>query len=118
MGCARLHVVLDGVDGPQLVLGLLVGEGLLEADLPLPVFGEAIARRGLAQGVEMEQFAGHLAGGLAHPALDVLPGLAAQFGEGRGRAPGPHVAHDLGYLVVGDVEHVACPCRPGRDSRG
>ncbi len=83
MGCGGLHVVLDGVDGPQLVLGLLVGKGLLEAHLPLAVFGEAVALGGLPQGVQMQQLAGHLPRGLAHPALDVLPGLASQLGEGR-----------------------------------
>ncbi len=82
-GLAGLHVVLHGVDGPQLVLRLVVGKGLLEAHLPFPVLGEAVAGGGLAERVEVQQLAGHLAGGLAHPALDVLPGLAAQLGEGR-----------------------------------
>ena len=52
-----LHVVLDRVDGPQLVRGLFVGEGLLEADLPLAVLGEAEALGGLAKGIEVQQFA-------------------------------------------------------------
>ncbi len=108
-GLLGLHVVLDRVDGPQLVLGLLVGEGLLEAHLPLAVLGEAVALGGLAQRVEVQQLAGHLAGGLAHPALDVLPGLAAQLGEAGRRPARPHVAHDLGDLVVRDVEHVRVP---------
>ncbi len=102
----RLHVVLDRVDSAQLVRGLLVGEGLLEAHLPLVVLGEAEALGGLPESVEMQQFAGHLAGRFAHPALDVFPGLAPELRERRRRTARPHVAHDLADLVVGDVEHV------------
>ncbi len=108
-GLRGLHVVLDGIDGPSLVLGLLVGEGLLEAHLPLAVFGEAMTERGLTERVQMQQLPRHLTGGLAHPALEVLPGFCPPAWRVREESPRSHVAHDLGYLVVGDVEHVPVP---------
>ena len=85
-GVRRLHVVLDLVDGLRLVLGLLVGEGLLEAAHQLAVGrkGEAGDRPGGR--VELQQLAGHLDDGLARPGLDRLPVGAAQLVERRRRA--------------------------------
>ena len=52
-----------------------------------------------ALGVEIEQLAGQLLRGAPGAGLERLPRLAAQLGEGRVRAPRPHIAADLGQLV-------------------
>ena len=59
-GRRRFHVVLDGADGRGLIVGFAVVESVLELALELVVFGECRAFRGVALGVELEQFAGHV----------------------------------------------------------
>ena len=102
----RLHVGLDRLDRLELVGGLAVGEGRLEPHLPLAVGREAVPAARLALGVEVEQLAGHLAGGAARPRLHLLPALAAERGE-LGMLAAADVAADLRQLVGRDEDLVA-----------
>ena len=102
----RLHVLLDRLDRGALVVGLAVGEARFELVEVLVVEVERMAGRLLALGVEPEELAGELADPFAGPALEQLPGLAAELRE-RGRAAvGADVARDLAQLLVRHVEPV------------
>ena len=94
-----LHVGLHRLDRIGLVGGLPVGEGGLEAELPLAVRGEGVAAAHLALGVEVEELAGHLAGGAPRPRLQVQPALAAEGAELGLAAVGADVTADPGELV-------------------
>ena len=100
-----LHVGLDLVDGPELVGGLDVGEGVLELALPRGVRPERVPGRGGARGVEPDQLAGDLLDRLAGAALGLLPVRAAEAVQRRGLAA--DVAGDRLERVGGDVEPVA-----------
>ena len=102
----RLEILLDGLDRPRLVVGLAVGERRLEPLEPLVREVEAGALGPLALGVEREELAGELAHRLARAGLEVLPGLAAELGEGRRLRVGADVAGELAELLVRDVEPV------------
>ncbi len=83
------HVVLDGADGGELVVGLVVVEGVFELLLKFVVFGECGALRGVALGVKLEQLGGHVLHGLAHARLGLDPLLRAELVEdGRGAGVG------------------------------
>ena len=101
-----LHVLGDGVDRALLVVGLLVGERLLQPRRPLVVARERRPQRGLAARVQRQQLAGQLAHRHPRPRLEVVPRLAAQLGEGRRRAVRADVAADLAELLVRHVEPV------------
>ena len=77
-GRGGFHVVLDGADGGELVVGLVVVEGVFELLLEFVVLGEGVALGGVALGVELEQFAGHVLHGLAHAGLGLGPLLRAE----------------------------------------
>ncbi len=105
----RLEVLLDDLDRLALVGRLLVREARLE---PLDELGVGLERDALgplAPRVEGEQLAGQLVRARACPVLDRLPRLAAELRQ-RGRVTvGPHVARNLGNLLVRDVEAIVAP---------
>ena len=105
----RLEILLDRLDRPGLVVGLAVRERGLEALEPLVREVEARAFGALALRVEGEQLAGELAHGFAGTRLEVLPGLAAELGEGGRLRVGADVARELAELLVRDVEPVVAP---------
>ena len=82
-GRGRFHVVLDGANGGELVVGLVVVEGVFELLLEFVVVGEGGALRGVALGVELEQLGGHVLHGLAHARLGLGPLLRAEPVEHR-----------------------------------
>ena len=92
------HVGLDGLDRRYLVRRLAVREGRLECQQPLRVLGEGVPGPRPALGVEVDQLAGHLGGGLPSPRLQVLPLLAAEGREGRLGKP-TRVAGELLELI-------------------
>ena len=73
------HVVLDVVDGGQLVRRLDERERVLELALPRRVLGERVALGRLARGVQLDQLAGDLADRLARAALALGPVAAAHL---------------------------------------
>jgi hypothetical protein len=77
MGCG----VLDLVDGLRLVVGLLVGERLLQAPHELAVGRIGVPGDGLAGGIELQQLARHLDDRGAGAGLDRLPVCAAELVE-------------------------------------
>ena len=80
-GPGVLHVVFDLGGGGQLVLGLVVLKPGLKVLLPLAIRREGKALGLLAPGVELNQFLGHLLGGLLDPGPGPLPLGAPQFGQ-------------------------------------
>ena len=70
-----LHVVADLADRAELVLGLLVLEGLAELLVPLPARGEGVALDGPAPGVELDELLGHGLDGFLGPGPRLLPGV-------------------------------------------
>ena len=102
----------------RLVVGLLVGETLLEAARELAVGSEGVTRHRLTGGVEVEQLAGHLGDRLAGSRLDGRPGGAAEAVERRRRAARADVARDLADLVVRHEELVLLLESAGRGNRG
>ena len=105
MGVVRFHVVLDGADGGELVVGLVVVEGVFEFLLEFVVWREGRALRGVALGVELEQLGGHVLHGLAHAGLGLLPLLRAEpVEDGRGTGVGGAVFLDQVEAREGDVE--------------
>ena len=82
----RFHVAPDVGDRGLLIGRELVLERVGKFLVPVRVGGEREARNRLARGVELQQFFGHVAHGLLHPGLGLLPGRAAQLVEG-GRRP-------------------------------
>ena len=107
-----LHVLLDLVDGPQLVGGLGVREGVLELVLPRRVRPELVAAGRHARGVEPDQLGGDLLDRLLGPALALGPVAAAHLVQ-RGRLAAD-VAGDLVELVGRHVEPVARLAALGR----
>src|SRR4029077_11127462 len=101
-----LHVLGDGVDGALLVVGLLIGERLLQPGGPLVVTGERRPAGRLAPRVQRQQLAGQLAHRVSRPRLERVPGLASQPRQRRRGAVRPDVAADLAQLLVGYVETV------------
>ena len=68
-----LHVLLDLVDGRELVDGLHEREGVLELALPGAVRAEGVPLGGLPRGVQLDQLGGDLLDRLAGPALALGP---------------------------------------------
>ena len=85
-GRGRFHVVLDGADGGELVVGFAIVEGVFKFLLEFIVLGEGSALRGGALGIELEQFTGHVLHGFAHSGLGLDPLLRTEFVEHRGGA--------------------------------
>ena len=102
----RLEILLDGFDRPHLVVGLPIGEGRLQALEPVLAQVERDPGSLLAAGVEREELPGKLADGRPRPALQVLPGLAAELRQRGGARVRADVAADLGKLLVRDVQAV------------
>ena len=73
-----------------------------------PVLREVVrdSRRVLAARVELEELAGELANRGARAALELVPRLASELGQGRRLRVGADVARDLADLLVRDVEAV------------
>ena len=99
------HVVLDLVDGGELVRGLDVGEGVLQLALPRGVRPEREAGRGHPGRVQLDQLRGDLLDRLAGPALGLGPVRAAQ--PVQARAPRRRRTWSPLQLVGGHVEPVA-----------
>ena len=76
-GVRRLHRLLHGVDGLELIAGLRVGEGVLHLVLPQRVRREGVAGEHLPRGVQRDELTGHLASGALCPLLGPRPFLAA-----------------------------------------
>ena len=121
------HVVLDLVDGAELVRGLHVGEGVLEFALPRSVRAEGEPGRGHPGRVQPDQLGRDLPDGLAGPALGLGPVPAAEAVQGRRlatRVPG-HLVQLVGRHVQ-PVRRLAPPARrvldhqvfPGGAGRG
>ena len=98
------HVVLDLVDGAELVRGLDVGEGVLELALPGRVRPEGEPGRGHPGRVQPDQLGRDLPDGLAGPALGLGPVRPAEPVQGRGLAAG--VPGHLVQLVGRHVQPV------------
>ena len=113
-GRGRFHVVLDGADGGELVVGLVVVEGVFKLALEFVVVREGVALRGVALGIELEQLAGHVLHGLAHARLGLGPLLRAEPVEHR-RGPGVGGAIFLNQVEARerDVELGAARRTPG-----
>ena len=102
-----LHIALDRVDGMQLVVGLLVGEGGLHLFLPRAVRAVDMALDQLALGVELEQVVGDLGHGALGALLDHLPVGRAQPRDRRRALAGAHVAAQAVGLMHRHIELVA-----------
>jgi hypothetical protein len=103
-GDRLLHVLLDVLDGGELVGGLDELEGILELALPGGVGAEGVSGRGLPRGVQAHQLVGDLADRLAGLGLGLRPvGAAHAVDAGLLAAD---VLRDLVELVGGDVEPV------------
>ena len=78
------HVLLDRLDGRELVGRLLVGEGRLELGHPVAVLGR-IGESGLAGalGLDVDQLLGQVDDGLGDALLPLLPGRRADLRERR-----------------------------------
>ena len=68
-----LHVFLGVRNGPQLVVGLLKGEELLELLLPQLVFGKCIPLLALSRGIEPDQLLRYVVHVLANAGLRLRP---------------------------------------------
>ena len=75
------HVLLDICDRGDLIVGLVVVEGIFEFALPLRILRIVVAVRHLALCVELEQFVRHVAHGLLHARLGFCPLRATQAAE-------------------------------------
>ena len=102
----RLEVLLDGLDRALLVVGLAVRERRLEALEPVAREVDGHPLGALALRVELQQLARELAHRRAGARLEVLPRLAAELREGRGRRVRADVLRELPELLVRDVEPV------------
>jgi len=80
-GYRTLHIPLDLLGADQLILGLLIGEGLFKGALPVVVGGEGEAGVLLAGGVQLEQLLGKVGGALFGTLLGLLPCSAPQLGQ-------------------------------------
>ena len=85
----RFHARPDLPDGPELVLGLLEFEDLLELPLPVPARREGESPEGPPLGVELDELPGHGLDGLPGPGLGLVPGVRAQLVQGGGLGAGP-----------------------------
>ena len=83
------------------------GKAASKLHLHLAVGREGVAGADLALGVEVDQLAGHRAGGAPRAGLEVLPALAAERAERGLVALGPDVAADPRELVGGREDAVA-----------
>ena len=108
-GGGPLHIPLDLLDAPQLVVRLGIFKLLLELPLPGGVGGEGVARLALALGVELNQPLGQVLHRLFGPGLGLLPLLAPQtvelFGLVGVLSPADVFRHQV-QLGGGDVEHI------------
>ena len=109
-GPGLFHVGLDLPDGTELVLRLLVGEGVLKLLLPGRVRGEGEARLPGALGVELDEALGQVLDGGLGPGALLGPLGAAQLIE-PGLLLGVFAAADIladhVQLGHGDIEAVA-----------
>ena len=75
------HIFFDVPGTGELVLGLIVGESLFKAALPVVVGQKGKARGAAAGGIELDQLIGQIPGGLLGPHLGLGPGGPAQLAE-------------------------------------
>ena len=80
-GDSLLHVALDLLDGPELVGGLLIVEGVLKLPLPRAVGRKGEARLPLPLGIELDQSRRQLLGGGLGPIGGLGPLGAPQLVE-------------------------------------
>ena len=78
-GAGPLHILFKVMDGPQLIVRLRVGKGLLKLHLPRGVRREGITGPLLPLGVQSDQSLGQILGGLLGPDLLLGPFRSAQF---------------------------------------
>ena len=96
-----LHVLLDIMDSPYLVAGLLVGKGVLELPLPGGVRREGVSLCGGSGPVDRYHVVGEDGGFPAYPVAGRRP-VAAAHPAHPGRLPTCVLAH-RGQLVGGNV---------------
>ena len=84
----RFHVPLDVGDRGHLIGRQLVRKRVLEFLLPVRVGGKGMAAHRLSRRVELQQLLGHVAHGLLHAGLGLLPGGAAKAIDWRPRRAG------------------------------
>ena len=84
----RFHVALDVGDRGHLIGRQLVRKRVLEFLLPVRVGGKSMAAHRLSRRVELQQLLGHVAHGLLHARLGLLPGGAAKAIDWRPRRAG------------------------------
>ena len=102
-----LHVPLDFLDAPELVLGFVKGEVGLEIPLPLGVLGEGVALGLHPLGIEPDELLGHIPHRGAHPGFGFLPLGAPQAVQPHiGVLPGADVLGDQIQLGHRHIEHV------------
>ena len=106
-GPGLLHVLLDRLDGDELILGLDVGEAGLQLVLPRRIRAERVALHHFARGVELQQVVGDLGDGAPGALLDLLPLGGAQPVQRGDRLPRADVASQPVGLMHGHVELVA-----------
>ncbi len=91
-GALRFHVAFHSVNGVELVVSLLIGEGRFHFVLPGAVGAVDIALHQLALGIEFEQIVGNVGNGLARPLLGQCPVGRAQAANGRHAFACAHIA--------------------------
>ena len=106
-GPGLLHVLLDRLDGDELILGFDVGEAGLQLVLPCRVRAERVALHHLARRVELQQVVGDLGDSTAGALFDLFPLRGAQPVQGGNRLPRADVAGQPVGLMHGHVELVA-----------
>ena len=103
-GGLTLHVLLDFVNAPELVIGFVVGEMGFKVPLPLGVFGESVSLGFHPLSIEFDQLLGHVPHCGTNPGFGFLPLGAAQTVElDAGIFPGADV---LGHHVQLGHRHI------------
>ncbi len=108
-GAGRLHILFDGLNGLNLVIGFGKRECGFELTLPLRVGLEGAPVDDLAGGVEIEEFGCQLRGCPGNARLGLLPAASSQPAEVGSKALGADIARQAVCLVDGNEELVA-PC--------
>ena len=98
-----LHILLDFVDGAQLIVGLHIGEGSFQFPLPRGIGGKGPPLRGFPLGVQRQHVAGDVQRGAPGAFAGRRPFLRSEARERRRMVVGPDVARQPVGLMDRDI---------------